>query len=432
MLTASAPRGTTPLRAPVALPESAAYCLPDFARRQEIVHYTAGINARAPSPQSMRGIAENTSTFSKSLMAGSPAPSSFFVLDLDHVSSKLDAWRRLLPAVEPFYAVKANPDTAMLRHLASNGTSFDCASPHEIKLVLDQGVHPHRIIYAHPCKPPAALAYAAEVGVTRTVFDSVGELDKLVAYAPGMSVLLRIWVDDSGAQCPLSNKFGAGRSEWSTLFAAATARGVHIDGVSLHVGSGTNDPGVFTAALNDALSAFGMGAAAGHTMAIMDIGGGFPGTCTDRSSIDTIAATVRPVLDKFPQGTRFIAEPGRYLAAEAQTLATMVIGAREAPPRKPTYFVADGLYGSFNCILYDHSELNSTPLFPPEDRQRMRSSVLFGQTCDGIDQISADMDLPAELNVGDWLVFPGMGAYTNAASSRFNGFENPPVLPVGG
>ena len=83
---------------------------------------------------------------------------AFFVADLGDVARKIVQWAQLLPRVEPFYAVKCNPDHQVVSILASLGTGFDCASKAEMRQVLDLGVSPDRIIYAHPCKPASHLA----------------------------------------------------------------------------------------------------------------------------------------------------------------------------------------------------------------------------------------------------------------------------------
>lgn len=403
------------------------------------VHFTAGTSGFCPSVKAVQAVLDRILTDTPSLLCKHRRPdesgaahSSFHVLDLAHVTSKAEHWGALLPEVRPFYAVKANPAPQLVQHLSQKHPNFgfDCASPAEIELALDRGASPDRIIFAHPCKAPAAIVYAREAGVTQSVFDSVEELHKVATYAPDMSLLLRIWVDDASAQCQLSNKYGASREEWPELLATARRLGIRVNGVSLHVGSGNTDPSVFGRTLGDARELFRMGEAEGHRMRVLDIGGGFPGSCSADTSLEKIAAMVRPHLARFPAGTRFIAEPGRYMVAEAQTLATMVMGHKRRADR-PVYFVADSLYGSFNCIIYDHSRILPDPLETglslgagTEDGQNacLEQSILFGQTCDGIDQISSEVMLP-RLRTGDWLIFPGMGAYTNSACSTFNGFS---------
>lgn len=71
-----------------------------------------------------------------------------------------------MPRVTPFYAVKCNPDGAIMRCLAALGCGFDCASAKEMADVLAMGVPPRRIIFAAPCKRPTDLGYAVAAGVT--------------------------------------------------------------------------------------------------------------------------------------------------------------------------------------------------------------------------------------------------------------------------
>jgi ornithine decarboxylase len=92
------------------------------------------------------------------------------------------------------------------------------------------------------------------------------------------------------------------------------------------------------------------------------------------------------------------------------------------------YYLNDGVYGSFNCIIFDH--YSPTPLVltrkgsvytAEHDAAAVRTTAsLWGPTCDSMDCVVKEVALP-ELSVGDWLCFEGMGAYTSAAASNFNG-----------
>jgi ornithine decarboxylase len=95
------------------------------------------------------------------------------------------------------------------------------------------------------------------------------------------------------------------------------------------------------------------------------------------------------------------------------------------------YYVNDGVYGSFNCLLFDHAQAFPKVLAAKSRAVRHKDSAwlgdwfecsVWGPTCDSMDCISKKTLLP-ELAIGDWLFFEEMGAYTCAAASRFNGFE---------
>ena len=357
---------------------------------------------------------------------------NLYVMDLGAVERLWHAWHVALPRVHAHYAVKCNNDPALLACLASLGAGFDCASGAEVEQVTALGVSPDRIIFANPCKRPADIRFAAAKGVTHSTFDTESELLKLRRWSPGSRVLLRIRADDPTARCPLGNKFGAEEWEWEELFAAARRHGVPVDGISFHVGSGATNPAAFSYAVELARRAFDLGAVYGFHMSILDIGGGFCGgrfTADGRVDLGGVPAAVNASLAMhFPEGcgVRLIAEPGRYFAESVATLACLVYGRRQRASEAGgeahgfDYWITDGLYGSMNCLLYDHATVFPRPLGGIPDGVKVVPSTVFGPTCDGLDTVVRDYPLP-ELDVGDWLLFPRMGAYTICGASKFNG-----------
>lgn len=400
--------------------------LATFNDRRE-VHVLRGFASYRPRDRVIEAIRERVASSTSVNQTD-----SFFVLDLERVRAKYSHWRKCFPTVTPHYAVKANPNPVLLRLLAHElKMSFDCASQSEIESVLSLGVSPSSIIYANPCKPLTHIDYARRHGVMKTTFDSESELYKIKSISSDQDwqLILRIWVDDKDAQCPLSNKYGAHMSECEHLLSLAKSLELNVVGISFHVGSGAKSS-AFKQAVIDAKSIFDFAKQKlRHPMSILDIGGGFPGTCAlnppDGPSLIEISNLIRPEFHRLWNKVNIIAEPGRYFCSEAQTLATQIIGKRfrslkEDGTQVREYYINDGLYQSFNCMLYDHSVLLEEGDESQTSGPKYRSAI-FGQTCDGLDQISKGIYLP-ELRVGDWLTVPNMGAYTNGASSQFNGF----------
>jgi len=359
------------------------------------------------------------------------------LLDIGALRRQAQQWRQLLPRVEPFYAVKCNPHPKILEALWSSWREFgvggfDCASPAEMKAVmaLEPAVNlQDQVVYANPCKQETAVAFSRICGVKRTVFDNVAELDKILRLYPDADLLLRVQTDDSLAQCPLSNKFGCAPDQCARLLGQAMDRGLKVVGVSFHVGSGCSQAGAFRSALRRARDAFDEAERVGYEPRLLDIGGGFPGW--DEENVATFAdhaADISEVLQElFPSpDVRVIAEPGRFFAATAQALLTTVVSVADAA-EGDRYYINDGLYGSFNCLLFDHAEvpratiLRNGRLLPPDEEGEHSKCTVFGPTCDGFDVVSENMPMP-RLKVGDRLLFRDMGAYTNAASTSFNGF----------
>jgi len=165
----------------------------------------------------------------------------------------------------------------------------------------------------------------------------------------------------------------------------------------------------------------------GFKMRLLDMGGGFPGNLDTEGYFSEIAQAVNRTLDiHFPSDcdVQIIAEPGRYYVASAYTLATNIIAQREmidpaTGDMKNMYFVNDGVYGSFNCILYDHY-VPVPCLFPENDSNVKYPSSVWGPTCDGLDCILPSTDLP-KLTIGDWILWKNMGAYTVTGAVAFNG-----------
>lgn len=116
------------------------------------------------------------------------------------------------------------------------GVNFDCASLQEIEQVLDMGVDPSRIIFAHPCKSPSALHIASKRGIRLATFDNADELDKIEKICPNMDLLLRIHVEDLGSKVALGTKFGAPMEVTGNLLRKARLLGLNILGVSFHIG----------------------------------------------------------------------------------------------------------------------------------------------------------------------------------------------------
>ena len=421
----------------------------------------------------------------ETLLAGvaAGAEEPFYVVDLQVATERLALWRALLPDIEPHYAAKCNGDPALLLTLAHGGCGFDCASKAEIEEVLALGVPASRLLYANPIKQPSHLRFAAKVGVNLTVFDGEAELRKIAELHPSSDLLLRVAVDDSQAQCVLSNKYGALPSDTDRLLEVAAELGLRVAGVSFHVGSGSSSGDAFRDAVARAAAIFQQSAARGCPMSILDVGGGFPGVDGPDVSFAAMATSLREAISHhFPKewGVRYIAEPGRFFAANTHTLATSVIGKKVlvapsgasvatagtsqsaataavgAPAHKDAcpavdiadgggadaaatevqsrvnYYINDGLYGSFNCVLYDHASPECFVL-PTKEAPKLPADPsapvcnVWGPTCDGIDCVLADTRLP-ELPVGAWLYFPSMGAYTCCAGSNFNGMSLPDLV----
>ncbi|ETN64337.1 ornithine decarboxylase [Anopheles darlingi] len=251
------------------------------------------------------------------------------VIDLDDVVRKHLNWLRTMPRITPFYAVKCNDDPAILATLARLGTGFDCASEPEIRSILELGVEPERILFAHPIKSLPALAFARSHGIRRMTFDNEFELEKVAKEYPDAELVLRIRHDAGRAFIPLGKKFGCNpRGEGLRLMDRAQELGVKVIGVSFHVGCGSLDADCFYHAIESVRVVFDYAQSKlGTRLELVDIGGGFPGD-SDKP-IQAYAEAVQRGLQEFfpnPEEVTVIAEPGRYYVGSAVTLLSTIQG----------------------------------------------------------------------------------------------------------
>lgn len=380
------------------------------------------------------------------------AEDAFFVADLGDVYRQHMRWKQHLKRVTPHYAVKCNPDPQVLRLLAALGSGFDCASKTEIEQVLKMGVDPSRIIYAQPCKTKSYLRYTAKQNVKQMTFDNTDELYKIKELCPDAELFLRILTDDSGSLCRLSQKFGASMDNTQELLGLAKQLGLNVAGVAFHVGSGASDPSAFLKAVQDARTVFDQAADLGFKLHTLDLGGGFVS-----ETFEDMALVLATALDEFfPPHIRVIAEPGRYYTSSAFTLACNVIARRtvedkDLGTKSYMLYMNDGVYGNFSSIMFDHQhpipQILSTVRKPdgfnystesladsgynsaeegnsPAPSDKLIDYSIWGPTCDGIDCISESWSSTETVDVGDWLYFEDMGAYTKCSATRFNGFTD--------
>jgi len=340
--------------------------------------------------------------------------------------SQLRRFRKALPRVVPYYAIKANSHPEILKTMVAEGASFDVASAAEMKAVLAAGAKPAEIIFANTVKSPEALKLAAARGVDLMTFDSEYELDKIAEYSPGARVLVRIAVPNIGSMVELGLKFGVDPSDAISLLIKAFKMGLRPAGVSFHVGSQCLRGENYIEALEITAIIARDAQLKQLPFEILDIGGGFPVLTTgDDDPFDSMAEVVAGELDRlFEPHVRVIAEPGRFIAGPAATLITSVVG-KAIRENKHWYYLDDGLYGTLSGQVFDHAKFD----FKTLRQGRTRLCSLAGPTCDSFDIIARGVQMP-ELEIGDIVYVERIGAYSTVSATTFNGMPPAKVVMV--
>lgn len=359
-----------------------------------------------------------------------------FVIDHEKIRQNYKEFREHLPNVQVYYAVKANPDPEIVKTLFDMGCSFDVASMPEFMLVYENIKDMHdkerqdwiwdRIIYANTIKPIETLE-ALDKYKPLVTFDNIEELKKIVQHAPHAGLVLRIRVPNTGSMVELSSKFGAHPGEAVDLILEAFAMSLVVEGLSFHVGSQcTNFENYIQGLQLSANISKEAETRGGQKMKILDIGGGFPVKYNPRvRSIKVLARKLNAEIKRlFTPDMEILAEPGRFLVANACTLVAKVIG-KAVRDGKSCYYIDDGIYHTFSGQIFDHCIY---PIKTFKEGEKNISAV-FGPTCDAFDTITLSAELP-ELNIGDLVYSENIGAYSHASSTRFNGFPPAKVVHI--
>jgi len=357
------------------------------------------------------------------------------VINHDAIRENYATFRRHLPRVQGYYAVKANPAPEIIRTLFKAGASFDVASFPEFQLVYEliRGRSPRerqdfvwdKIVYANPVKAKETLE-ALDKYKPLVTFDNRTEIGKIRECAPHAGLLLRIRVPNTGSMVELSSKFGCDPGEAVALVEEAHAAGLTVEGLSFHVGSQCTNFENYVQALNMSAAVFREAKSRGFDLKILDIGGGFPVRYNRHvPAFSVLAKRINSEIERlFPKDMEILAEPGRFFVATAVTSLATVIG-KAVRDGKTCYYIDDSVYHTFSGIIFDHC---------PYHIQAFRKgpaevSAVFGQTCDGLDTISQSESLP-DLQLDDLVYSADIGAYSNASATWFNGFPPAKVVHV--
>lgn len=339
----------------------------------------------------------------------------------------LDRFRAGFPGMVT-YAVKANPLAAVLDNLLAAGIAgFDVASPVEIALIRARS-GTAALHYHNPVRSEAEIAEAAAAGVASWSVDDPAELDKLAALVERPAeIAVRLRLPVAGGQYDFGTKFGADPEHAAPLLARVAALG-HRAAITFHPGTQCTSGDAWAAYVAAAAETARM---AGVRLARLNVGGGFPGHRTGAApDLEALFAAIGAAAHTAfgADAPTLVCEPGRAMVAEAFTLAARVKAVRPGG----ALILNDGIYG----------HLSEMPIAGMSDRLRLvdrhgrprrgaaRPRIVFGPTCDSLDRLPGEIALPGDAAPGDYLLFDGLGAYSFANATPFNGYGASEVVTV--
>jgi len=359
-----------------------------------------------------------------------------FIIDHAKIRENFRTFKKNLPKVQAYYAVKANSNQEIIKTLFKEGSSFDVASYNEFIQIYEQvksfGKKDKdffiwdKIIFSNTIKDRHTLKKIKKYKPLVT-YDNTDEVKKIKEYCPTAGLVLRLKVPDSGSQVEMGSKFGAEPGEAADLIKQAFACGLVVEGLSFHVGSQCTNFDNYSSALQITSEIFNDARKKGYNMKIVDIGGGFPVPYNSQvPKFEQLAEIISSECKRlFPQDTELIAEPGRFMVATAATLVSEIIG-KARRDGKIFYHINDGVYHTFSGIVYDHWQ----PNFKAFKRGKNEVCAVVGPTCDSFDKISVSEQLPGNLQIGDYFYTENIGAYSIASTTKFNGFDGARILHI--
>jgi ornithine decarboxylase len=352
--------------------------------------------------------------------------SPMLIIDTAILRRTAEVFASYSPTLSTYYAIKANADPGVLRVMDEVGVGFEIASEGELHMVLRQGISPERIITSNPIKPVSFVETCYKLGITRFVADCTEEVDKLAVHAPGCEIMMRLAVDNTGASWPLSEKFAASPYETIQVATHAKRLGINPVGIVFHVGSQSTNPDSWTTALRDTANVWNELKNQGIYLNILNVGGGFPATHDGlvpdhKRSLDSIVEATAA----FTEARTIQVEPGRGMVGDAGVLVSRVIGKANRTNAHWLYLdagVFHGLMESVGGINYRYACLDTEGPNVPW--------TLAGPSCDSMDVIAKNIQLPEDVEVGDRIAIAPAGAYTTVYACDFNGLSQPSVLCI--
>jgi ornithine decarboxylase len=356
------------------------------------------------------------------------------LVNLADIVRQYDCWVQHLPRVKPFYGMKCNPDTLVLKVLHRLGCGIDCASKNEIMKALEIGVHPEHIVFSNPCKINSMIKFAHENAVDLITFDSEDELTKIKVSHPSAKLILRLLPEDQCSDEDFGTKFGCRLTDCDSILEFAKDNSLNVVGVSFNIALPSLTPNSFFKAIGEARAVFEKAKTLGFDMNLLDIGGGFPGRDSEAVSFESLSHQINKGLEEHFndwQDLQVIAEPGRFFVSKAFTVVSMVINKKYSKDpvtgeRVIVYYLSDGVYNSFYNLVTDKfvcTPANTIPFTKHSDTTF--KCKMFGPTADSLDCMSDEIQLP-DMEIGEHMVNLDMGAYSMAISPGqevFNGFS---------
>ncbi|GGD31282.1 diaminopimelate decarboxylase [Malaciobacter pacificus] len=351
----------------------------------------------------------------------------YYVYDFDHITAQYNELKGAFKARKSLvaYAVKANSNLSVIKHLASLGAGADCVSIGEVKRALKVGIAPYKIIFSGVGKIDSEIKEALELGILMINVESDAELQRVEAIAKELDVVARISIRVNPNIDPKThpyistglheNKFGVDIDTAKRMYIQCkNSENLDPQGIHCHIGSQLTELEPIKESVKIVADLVRNLKAIKIELSFMDIGGGLGIVYDDEKLIDTNEYAQSVLETMFGLDITIICEPGRFLVGNCGTFVTKVL--YEKVNGNKRFVIVDGamndlirpsLYNAYHKI----EVLN--------DNKEFSDCNLVGPVCESGDFFAKNIDLP-KTEHNDLIAIYSAGAYGFTMASNYN------------
>ena len=351
----------------------------------------------------------------------------FYVYDFDHITNQYEELKGAFKARKSLiaYAVKANSNLSVIKHLASLGAGADCVSIGEVKRALKVGIAPYKIIFSGVGKIDEEIREALELGILMINVESDAELQRVELIAKELGVVARISIRVNPNIDPKThpyistglheNKFGVDIDTAKRMYIQCkNSESLEPTGIHCHIGSQLTELEPIKESVKIIADLVRNLAAIKIELSFMDVGGGLGIIYDGETLIDTNEYAQTILETMFGLDITVVCEPGRFLVGNSGTFITKVL--YEKINGEKRFVIVDGamndlirpsLYNAYHKI----EVLN--------DNEEHSDCNLVGPVCESGDFFAKNIDLP-KTEHNDLVAIYSAGAYCYTMASNYN------------
>lgn len=351
----------------------------------------------------------------------------YYVYDFDHITNQYKELKGAFKARKSLlaYAVKANSNLSVIKHLASLGAGADCVSIGEVKRALKVGIAPYKIIFSGVGKSDDEIKQALELGILMINVESDAELNRVEVIAKEIDVVARISIRVNPNIDPKThpyistglheNKFGVDVDTAKRMYIQCkNSENLEPTGIHLHIGSQLTELQPIKESVKIVADLVRNLAAIKIELSFFDVGGGLGIVYEDEKLIDTNEYAQSILEALFGLDITIVCEPGRFLVGNSGVFVSKVL--YEKVNGEKRFVIVDGamndlirpaLYNAYHKI----EVLN--------DNEEKSACNLVGPVCESGDFFAKDISLPKTQH-NDLVAIYSAGAYCYTMASNYN------------